>query len=102
MGRCPLLSELWIQLPVVLTNPIGCNVKWLNRDTRWMAAEACDLIPARRWDASLQAGEPRSVFLLVRDAKLPGDVEGSSRDGQHDRQDIGQGDKELVRNRQNA
>lgn len=27
-----------------LTNPIGCNVKWKNRDAHWMPAEACDLV----------------------------------------------------------
>ncbi len=27
-----------------LTNPIGCNVKWKNRDEHWMPAEACDLV----------------------------------------------------------
>ena len=29
---------------VKLTNPIGCNVKWRNRDARWMPPEACDLV----------------------------------------------------------
>ncbi len=27
-----------------LTNPIGCNVKWLNEDAHWMPADACDLV----------------------------------------------------------
>lgn len=27
-----------------LTNPIGCNVKWENRDRHWMPPEACDLV----------------------------------------------------------
>ena len=27
-----------------LTNPIGCNVKWENRDAHWMPPEACDLV----------------------------------------------------------
>lgn len=27
-----------------LTNPIGCNVKWKNRERHWMPPEACDLI----------------------------------------------------------
>jgi peroxiredoxin len=27
-----------------LTNPIGCNVKWLGKDAHWMPAEACDLV----------------------------------------------------------
>jgi peroxiredoxin len=30
-----------------LTNPIGCNVKWVGKDAHWMPAEACDLIPAK-------------------------------------------------------
>jgi len=30
--------------PVEATNPIGCNVKWKNRDEHWMPAEACDLV----------------------------------------------------------
>jgi peroxiredoxin len=29
---------------VPLSNPIGCNVKWLNQDAHWMPAEACDLV----------------------------------------------------------
>ncbi len=29
---------------VPLTNPIGCNVKWLGQDAHWMPAEACDLV----------------------------------------------------------
>lgn len=28
-----------------LTNPIGCNLKWLGKDAHWMPAEACDLVP---------------------------------------------------------
>ena len=31
---------------IALTNPIGCNVKWLGKDAHWMPAEACDLVPA--------------------------------------------------------
>ena len=31
--------------PVELTNPLGCNVKWRNRDAHWMPPEACDLVP---------------------------------------------------------
>ena len=27
-----------------LTNPIGCNVKWEDRDAHWMPPEACDLV----------------------------------------------------------
>jgi peroxiredoxin len=30
---------------VPLTNPIGCNVKWVGKDALWMPAEACDLVP---------------------------------------------------------
>jgi len=30
--------------PVALTNPIGCNVKWLGQDAHWMPPEACDLV----------------------------------------------------------
>jgi len=29
---------------VPLTNPIGCNVKWENKDAHWMPPEACDLV----------------------------------------------------------
>ena len=29
---------------VSLTNPIGCNVKWLDQDAHWMPADACDLL----------------------------------------------------------
>ena len=29
--------------PVELTNPIGCNVKWIGKDAHWMPPEACDL-----------------------------------------------------------
>ena len=29
---------------VPLTNPIGCNVKWLEQDAHWMPADACDLV----------------------------------------------------------
>jgi peroxiredoxin len=29
---------------VPLTNPIGCNVKWVGQDAHWMPAEACDLV----------------------------------------------------------
>jgi peroxiredoxin len=32
---------------VPLTNPIGCNVKWLGKDAHWMPPEACDLVPKR-------------------------------------------------------
>ena len=30
--------------PVALTNPIGCNVKWIGQDAHWMPPEACDLV----------------------------------------------------------
>jgi len=35
------------QVRTALTNPIGCNVKWLGKDAHWMPAEACDLVPQR-------------------------------------------------------
>ena len=28
---------------VPLSNPIGCNVKWMDQDAHWMPADACDL-----------------------------------------------------------
>lgn len=31
-------------VPVPLTNPLGCNVKWRDRDAHWMPPEACDLV----------------------------------------------------------
>jgi peroxiredoxin len=31
-------------ISVPLTNPIGCNVKWVGQDAHWMPAEACDLV----------------------------------------------------------
>jgi peroxiredoxin len=31
-------------VPVEVTNPIGCNVKWRDQDAHWMPAEACDLV----------------------------------------------------------
>ena len=30
--------------PVELSNPLGCNVKWLDKDAHWMPPEACDLV----------------------------------------------------------
>jgi peroxiredoxin len=30
--------------PVELTNPKGCNVKWVDKDAHWMPPEACDLV----------------------------------------------------------
>lgn len=32
------------EVKVPLTNPIGCNVKWWNKDAHWMPPEACDLV----------------------------------------------------------
>ena len=32
------------EIAVPLTNPIGCNVKWKDRDGHWMPPEACDLV----------------------------------------------------------
>jgi peroxiredoxin len=29
---------------VALTNPIGCNVKWIGKERHWMPPEACDLV----------------------------------------------------------
>ena len=29
-----------------MTNPIGCNVKWVGQDEHWMPEEACDLVLA--------------------------------------------------------
>ncbi len=41
-----VLEEVLADLPVSvpLTNPIGCNVKWNEKDKHWMPADACDLI----------------------------------------------------------
>jgi peroxiredoxin len=36
-----LLAGRAVRVP--LTNPIGCNVKWLGQDGHWMPADACDL-----------------------------------------------------------
>jgi len=27
-----------------LTNPLGCNVKWIGQDAHWMPGDACDLV----------------------------------------------------------
>ena len=27
-----------------LTNPVGCNVKWMGQEEHWMPADACDLV----------------------------------------------------------
>jgi peroxiredoxin len=32
------------QPTVPLTNPLGCNVKWLDQEEHWMPPEACDLV----------------------------------------------------------
>ena len=32
------------QVSEKLTNPIGCNVKWVGQDAHWMPADACDLV----------------------------------------------------------
>lgn len=41
-----VLEEVSAGVPVSVpvTNPIGCNVKWIGKDKHWMPAEACDLI----------------------------------------------------------
>jgi peroxiredoxin len=31
-------------VPIDLTNPIGCNVKWDGKEAHWMPADACDLV----------------------------------------------------------
>jgi peroxiredoxin len=31
-------------IPIPLTNPIGCNVKWKGQAEKWMPPEACDLV----------------------------------------------------------
>lgn len=40
------LSELVAgrQVPISVTNPIGCTVKWEGKDSHWMPVEACDLV----------------------------------------------------------
>ncbi len=32
------------EVSVMVTNPIGCNVKWEGKDKHWMPVDACDLI----------------------------------------------------------
>jgi hypothetical protein len=32
------------EVPVPVTNPIGCNVKWKGKQEHWMPPEACDLV----------------------------------------------------------
>lgn len=31
-------------VPIDVTNPIGCNVKWEGKEAHWMPADACDLV----------------------------------------------------------
>jgi peroxiredoxin len=31
-------------ISVLMTNPIGCNIKWDGKDPHWMPPDACDLI----------------------------------------------------------
>lgn len=40
------LGEYFAGVPisVPVTNPIGCNIKWDNKDPHWMPPEACDLV----------------------------------------------------------
>ena len=37
-------STRGIEVTTPLTNPIGCNVKWIGQDEHWMPADACDLV----------------------------------------------------------
>jgi peroxiredoxin len=41
-----VLEELTSGKPVstILTNPIGCNIKWDGKDAHWMPEDACDLV----------------------------------------------------------
>lgn len=32
------------EISIPVTNPIGCNVKWDQKDAHWMPPEACDLV----------------------------------------------------------
>jgi peroxiredoxin len=32
------------QVCTPLTNPIGCNIKWIGQEEHWMPGEACDLV----------------------------------------------------------
>lgn len=40
------LSEYVSGRPITtpVTNPIGCNVKWIGKDQHWMPEDACDLV----------------------------------------------------------
>ena len=42
----PDLSQSWKaeQMGPPVTNPIGCNVKWDQKEQHWMPADACDLV----------------------------------------------------------
>lgn len=31
-------------ISIPLTNPLGCNVKWDGKDSKWMPPEACDIV----------------------------------------------------------
>jgi peroxiredoxin len=31
-------------LSVIMTNPVGCNIKWEGKDAHWMPPDACDLV----------------------------------------------------------
>ena len=37
-----IISGQDVKVPI--TNPIGCNVKWDQKDAHWMPADACDLV----------------------------------------------------------
>jgi peroxiredoxin len=41
-----ILEELTSEKPisVLMTNPIGCSIKWEGKDSQWMPPEACDLV----------------------------------------------------------
>ena len=32
------------EVSIMLTNPIGCNIKWEGKDKHWMPGDACDLV----------------------------------------------------------
>lgn len=46
IGRALVEHTAGQSVSVPLTNPIGCNVKWVGQDAHWMPAEACDLVLA--------------------------------------------------------
>lgn len=33
-----------VAISIPLTNPLGCNVKWDGKDSKWMPPEACDIV----------------------------------------------------------